>query len=100
MRYFVITYIQKSNGQFNEQLTTCNSLSAVKERSANVILDFKKKEVIKARIDQPLEKDWFVFRDYFAGVYKQIIKEIELKYPQDKKEDTANTEPLSADKES
>ena len=100
MRYFVITYIEKANGQFDEQLSTVNSISAVKERTANVILDFKKKEVVKARIDQPLEKNWYVFRDYFAGVYPQIIKEIELEYPVNKKGDSANTESPSADNES
>ena len=100
MRYFVITYIEKANGQFDEQLTTCNSISAVKNRIASIILDFKTKEVVKARIDQPLEKNWYVFRDYFAGVYPQIIKEIELEYPGDKKGDSANTESPSADNES
>ena len=98
MRYFVITYIGKANGQFDEQLSTVNSISAVKERTANVILDFKKKEVVKARIDQPLEKNWYVFRDYFHQIYPNIINDLEKTW--NKKGDSANTESPSADNES
>ena len=48
MRYLVITYYKKANGQTDETMAVSRNLKARDIQTANVILDFKKLEVVKA----------------------------------------------------
>jgi|14BtaG_2_1085337.scaffolds.fasta_scaffold04608_4 hypothetical protein len=98
MRYFVVTYIQKADGKWDESVqiagkTLTNKLNV----SANVILDFKEKVVVKARLEQALVRDFDLIRDYFYKIYPKVIDQLEK---ENKKEDPASTEPSSADNES
>jgi len=81
MRYFVVTYYLKADGRHDEAVQTVTSLGKVLERSANVILDFKERRVIKARLEQPIEKNWDLIRDYYHKLYGQIIDSLEKSYP-------------------
>lgn len=99
MRYFVVTYIQKPDGQYDEQVSVLEkNLTNKVNVSANVILDFKEKKVVKARLNEALQRDWDLLRNYFHQVYPQVIEQLELGWS--KKEDSANTESPSADNES
>jgi hypothetical protein len=99
MRYFVVTYIQKPDGQYDEQVSVLEkNLTNKVNVSANVILDFKEKKVVKARLNEALQRDWDLLRNYFHQVYPQVIEQLELGWT--KKEDSANTESPSADNES
>ena len=99
MRYFVVTYIQKPDGQYDEQVSVLErNLTNKVNISANVILDFKEKKVVKARLNEALQRDWDLLRNYFHQVYPQVIEQLELGWT--KKEDSANTESPSADNES
>jgi hypothetical protein len=42
VRYFVVTYYLKSDGQYDEAVQVVSSLGKVISRTANVILDFEK----------------------------------------------------------
>ena len=98
MRYFVVTYIQKADGKWDESVQIVDkSLTNKLNVSANVILDFKKNVVVKARLEQALVRDFDLIRDYFYKIYPKVIDELEQK---NKKEDTASTESPSADNES
>lgn len=81
MRYFVVTYYLKADGQYDEAVQVVSTLGKVISRTANVILDFKEKEVIKARMEQPIERDWNIIRDYYNKIYTQIIGELEKQFP-------------------
>ena len=81
VRYFVVTYYLKQDGQYDEAVQVVSSLGKVISRTANVILDFKEREVIKARMEQPIERDWTLIRDYYNKIYTQIISELEKNYP-------------------
>ena len=99
MRYFVVTYIQKPDGQYDEQVQVLEkNLTNKVNVTANVILDFKEKKVVKARLNEALQRDWDLLRNYFHQVYPQVIEQLELGWS--KKEDSANTESPSADNES
>jgi len=80
VRYFVVTYYLKQDGQYDEAVQVVSSLGKVISRTANVILDFKEQEVIKARMEQPIERDWTLIRDYYNKIYSQIISELEKQY--------------------
>jgi hypothetical protein len=99
MRYFVVTYIQKPDGQYDEQVQVLErNLTNKVNVTANVILDFKEKKVVKARLAEAIDRDWDLLRNYFHQVYPQVIEQLELGWS--KKEDSANTESPSADNES
>ena len=99
MRYFVVTYIQKPDGQYDEQVQVLErNLTNKVNVTANVILDFKEKKVVKARLNEALQRDWNLLRNYFHQVYPQVIEQLELGWS--KKEESANTESPSADNES
>ena len=81
VRYFVVTYYLKADGQYDEVIQTVTTIGKTLQRTANVILDFKKREVVKARLEQPIERDWNIIRDYYNKIYGQIIGELEKTYP-------------------
>ena len=81
VRYFVVTYYLKADGQYDEAVQVVSTLGNVIKRTANVILDFKEQEVVKARLEQPIERDWNVIRDYYNKIYSSIIGELEKQYP-------------------
>jgi hypothetical protein len=84
MRYFVITYVRKPNGQIDEQ---CEVTKKIKERdltTANVILDFKEKKVEKCMIEgQVITMDWNNAYDYYKRVYPSIIERLEIEAEQE-----------------
>lgn len=80
MRYFVVTYIQKPDGRLDEQIEVAAKLSNRHVRTANVILDFKTQTVEKARLEQPIERNWFVIKGYYENIYKDIITTLEREY--------------------
>lgn len=81
MRYFVVTYMMRPNGQYDEQVQVMTKISDMVNRTANVILDFKEKKVVKARMDQPIERDWFLIKSYYEKIYQAIIQTLEKEYP-------------------
>ena len=84
MRYFVITYVRKANGQIDEQ---CEVTKRLKERdltTANVILDFKEKKIEKCLIEgQVLTMEWDKAYDYYKRAYPAIIERLEQEAAQE-----------------
>ena len=74
MRYLVITYYKKANGQTDEAMSVSKNLKTQDLQMANVILDFKKLEVVKAGmggVNVPKNFDNIV--QYYIQHYEQII---------------------------
>ena len=98
MRYLVITYYHKANGQTDEAMAVTKNLKARDIQMANVILDFKKLEVVKASmggVNVPKNFDNFV--QYYIQHYEAIITrlfnengyQVNLEKEEDVKEDSA-----------
>ena len=51
MRYLLVTYVKKANGQIDEQVGASRNLKERDIRTCNVILDFKEQKVEKAFIN-------------------------------------------------
>lgn len=99
MRYFVVTYVLKPDGKFDEQVQVLEkNLTNKVNVTANVILDFKERKVVKARLNEAIDRNWDLLRNYFHQVYPQVIEQLELGWS--KKEEPANTDSPSADNES
>jgi hypothetical protein len=81
VRYFIVTYAQKPDGRFDEQVEVSKYLKN-RHRSANVILDFQTQTVEKARLEQNIEPNWSVIKQYYQKVYGDIITALEGQNPQ------------------
>ena len=101
MRYLVITYYKKANGQTDEAMAVTRNLKTRDLQIANVILDFKKLEVIKATmggLNVPKNFDNLV--QYYIQHYEAIITrlfnengyEVNLEKSQDNEPSTSTVE--------
>lgn len=85
MKYFIVTYVRKRirDGRgFKEQMDEVVGVAKkLKNRDitmANVILDFEKKQVIKASLSTTsVPRDWSRIRDFYYQHYKDIIDNLE-----------------------
>ena len=92
MRYLIITYYKKANGQIDETTAVARNLKMRDHQTASVILDFKKLAVVKANLNgETVPKDFNKIVEYYMQHYENIIKrlfeengyEIELKKPEE-----------------
>lgn len=78
MRYLIITYYKKPNGQMDEVVGIGKNLKPKDLSQASVILDFKKQVVEKCSLDGTIvPKDWTKIRDFYHQHYAGIINELE-----------------------
>ena len=98
MRYLIITYYKKANGQIDETTAVAKNLRMRDHQTASVILDFKKLVVVKAQLDgATVPKDFNRIVEYYMQHYENIIRrlfeengyEIELKKPEQEQHDTS-----------
>ena len=91
MRYLIITYYKKANGQIDETTAVARNLKMRDHQTASVILDFKKLAVVKAQLGgASVPKEFNRIVEYYMQHYENIIKrlfeengyEIELKKPE------------------
>ena len=88
MRYLIITYYRKANGQIDETTAVAKNLKMRDHQTASVILDFKKLAVVKAQLGgTSVPKEFNRIVEYYMQHYENIIRrlfeengyEIELK---------------------
>lgn len=78
MRYLLITYVRKPNGQIDEQVEITRNLRPKDIQICNVILDFKDKKVERCFIEgKVVSQDWDQLRNYYYTVYPDVIDRIE-----------------------
>lgn len=77
MRYLVLTYYMKANGQTDEAMAVTKNLKVRDIQMANVILDFKKLEVVKCSMGGvQVPKDFHKIVEYYMQHYENIIKRL------------------------
>lgn len=78
MRYLLITYLRKQNGQIDEQVEISRNLRPKDMQICNVVMDFKDKKVERCFIEgKTVSKEWSQLRDYYYTVYPEVIDRIE-----------------------
>jgi len=78
MRYLLITYVKKPNGQIDEQVELSTRVKDRDQQMCNTILDFKRKQVVKCIIEgKVLATEWSQIRDYYNQVYPDVIQQLE-----------------------
>jgi hypothetical protein len=77
MRYLIITYYKKANGQIDESTAVARNLKMRDHQTASVILDFKKLAVIKANLNgSQAPKDFNRIVEYYMQHYENIIRRL------------------------
>jgi hypothetical protein len=77
MRYLIITYYKKANGQIDESTAVAKNLKMRDHQTASVILDFKKLAVVKAHLNgTSVPKDFNKIVEYYLAHYENIIKRL------------------------
>lgn len=80
MRYLLISYYKKPNGQLDEVVGVVNTLKLKDRQTAAVILDFKTQSVLQCSMNgQSVPKNWdrivnFYYRHY-AATFDRLAKE-------------------------
>ena len=74
MRYLILTYYRKANGQNDEVMAVAKNLKPRDIQTANVILDFKKLVVEKCSMGGvAVPRDWDKIVKYYYQHYQSTI---------------------------
>ena len=74
MRYLILTYYKKPTGQIDEERAVAKNLKTRDHATANVILDFKKLEVVKCSMGGvQVPRDFNKIVEYYMQHYENII---------------------------
>ncbi len=78
MRYLLISFLRKRAGQIDEMVSVSKRVRTSDMNSANVILDFADKKVVKCMIEgQNHDTTFDKMRDYYARVYPNLVEQLE-----------------------
>ena len=92
MRYLILTYYRKADGQIDEVMAVSKNLKNRDHQTANVILDFKTLSVLKCSMGgTTVPRDFNRIVEYYMKHYESTITrlfnengyEIELKKPEE-----------------
>ena len=77
MRYLLITYYKKPNGQIDETTAVSQNLKKRDIQTCNVILDFKTLSVVKcSMVGTVVPRDWDRIVSYYNQYYGNIIERL------------------------
>ena len=80
MRYLMLTYYTKPDGKIDESMSVSKRVKPIDLQTANVILDFKKLEVVKASMNGTMvPRDWdrivSYYHQHYANTIERLFKE-------------------------
>lgn len=77
MRYLIITYIKRPNGQMDESTQVAMRVKTRDLQMASVILDFKTLSVVKCSLNgATVPRDWDRIVNYYYQHYKAVIERL------------------------
>jgi hypothetical protein len=78
MRYLLITFFKKPNGQIDEQVGFSKKIRPTDDQMCNIIIDYKDKRVVKSFVDgKKLDTDFEKINAYYKEIYPDLISQIE-----------------------
>jgi hypothetical protein len=85
LRYLLIQYLRKPNGQIDEQVTVSKKIKTTDLQMCNVIMDYASKKIEKCIIEgKKVDADWVRMNDYYKNIYPALVDQLE-------KNNTVNT---------
>jgi len=77
MRYLIITYVKRPNGQMDETTQVAKRVKTLDLQMASVILDFKTLSVVKCSLNgTTVPRDWDRIVAYYYQHYKAVIERL------------------------
>ena len=78
MRYLLVSYLRKVNGQIDEMVSVTKRVKTSDMNSCNVIVDFADKKVLKSVIEGKEHDTTFEkLRDYYVRIYPNLVEQLE-----------------------
>lgn len=78
MRYLLVSYVRKPNGQMDEQVTVSKRVKNKDLQTCSVILDFQKGQVVIASMNgTTIPKNFVKIRDFYHQHYKRLVEDLE-----------------------
>jgi|TARA_R110000868_G_scaffold242672_2_gene498203 hypothetical protein len=78
MRYLLIQFVRKPNGQIDEAVTVAKKVKQSDVQTMNVILDYATKKVEKCIIEgKQIDTDWDRMNAYYKKIYPTLIDQLE-----------------------
>jgi len=77
VRYLLITYVRKPNGQIDEQVSISKRSRPSDIQTCNVILDFSKKKIDKCVVEgKVVDTDWNKMIEYYQRIYPTLLDQL------------------------
>jgi len=77
VRYLLITFFRKPNGQIDEQVSISKRARVSDLQTCNVILDFNKKKIDKCVVEgNVVDSDWDKMIEYYRRIYPTLIDQL------------------------
>ena len=99
MRYLILTYYKKANGQVDEVMSVSKNIKTRDHQMANVIIDFKELKVLKCSMGgTQVPRDFNRIVEYYMKHYESTITRLfnENGYEVDFKKTESETQPPAA----
>jgi hypothetical protein len=96
MRYLILTYYKKANGQVDEVMSVAKNIKTRDHQMANVIIDFKELKVLKCSMGgTQVPRDFNRIVEYYMKHYESTITRLfnENGYEVDFKKTESETQP-------
>jgi len=78
MRYLLITFLRKKDGQIDEMVRISKKTKQADVQVCNVILDYAEKKIDKCVIEgKKLDTNWDKLNEYYKKIYPQLIEQLE-----------------------
>jgi len=78
VRYLLIVFVRKPNGQIDEQVSISKKLRTSDLQTCNVILDYGKQKVQKCVIEgNVVDTGWDKLNQYYKKVYPTLVDQLE-----------------------
>jgi len=79
MRYLLVTYVKKANGQIDEQVGLSKVLKERDLTMCSIIVDFKEQTVVKSVVQgQTIPTDYTKVVEYYESVYPDLISNLKM----------------------
>jgi hypothetical protein len=98
MRYLILTYVKRPNGQIDEQMEVSRRVRIRDHQMANVILDFKELKVLKCSMGGvQVPRDFNRIVEYYMKHYESTITRLFQENGYEIVKDQNQTQPQPSD---
>ena len=78
MRYLLITFMRKPNGQIDEQVAVSKRIKNSDIQTCNVIIDYGQKKIEKCIIEgKKVDTDFEKMNEYYKKIYPSLIEQLQ-----------------------